>query len=223
MPNVSWVRPLDGPGSVVLGAQASHFCPRATATDSMGGGGKPNIDELYEVDIVQCQADGTEVWGKLLINSFDLTWKDDRRLREAPSTCLGCLQGDGRDGSLFEAVPGATKHNEELLYAAIKVPMAWDKKAQEFRKAIEMDPHQTAVKPPHLQPGGKSKPPVLPAVHSIYCLGRKLEGGYQRRIHAAMVAGRPLILLGEGETYDRTRWAPIAGTEADPPILCTVS
>lgn len=188
----------------------------------MGGGGKPDIDELYEVDIVQCQADGTEVWGKLLINSTTLTWKDDLELKETPSTCLGCLK-ENNNGVLFETVPGAKKHNEELLLAAIKGPMAWDKKSQEFVKAINIDPHQTAVKPPHLQPGGKSKPPVLPAVHSIYCLGRKLEGGHSRRVHAAMVAGRPLILLGEGETYDSTRWAPIAGKETDPPISCTVS
>merc|ERR1712153_73264 len=103
--------------------------------------------------------------------------------------------------SLSEVVPGANKHNEELLHAAIKMPMAWDKKGQEFMKAIAMDP-ACGARPPHLQPGGAAKPPDLPAVHSIYCLGRKLEGGFPRRVHAAMVAGRPLILLGEGETYD---------------------
>ena len=80
------------------------------------------------------------------------------------------------------------------------------------------DPHTW-----HLQPGGATKPPDLPAVHSIYCLGRKLEIGFPRRVHAAMVAGRPLILLGEGEAYDSTRWAPIAGKGADASMSCTVS
>ena len=31
-------------------------------------GGEPGINDLYEVDVVQCKADGTEVWGKLLCN-----------------------------------------------------------------------------------------------------------------------------------------------------------
>jgi hypothetical protein len=186
-------------------------------------GGKPGIDDLYEVDIVQCKADGTEVWGKLLCNGPSLTWKDDTQFREAPSTFCGCLmRSDNPAVSLSEAVPGVNKYNEELLHAAIKMPMAWDKKGQEFMKAITMDP-TCGARPPHLQPGGAPKPPDLPAVHSIYCLGRKLEGGFLRRVHAAMVAGGPLILLGEGETYDSTRWAPIAGKEADPPMSCTVS
>jgi len=189
---------------------------------SMGGGDKPGVDDVYEVDIVQCQADGTEVWGKLLINSAFITWKNEKKLKETPSTCLGCLQ-ENNNGILFETVPGAQKHNNELLHAAINEPKVWDKKFHEYMKAVTMDPFQTAVQPPGWNGGGRSEPPVLPAVHSIYCLGRKLEGNYRFRVHEAMVAGRPLILLGEGETYDRTRWAPIAGEEADPPISCTVS
>ena len=183
---------------------------------------KPGIHDLYEVDLVQCKADGTEVWGKVLCNGPSLKWKDDLKHREAQSTFLGCLLRQGPDHSLFEPVSGANKHNEELLHAAIKMPMAWDKKGQEYLKAITMDPF-CGARPPHLQPGGAAKSPNLPAVHSIYCLGRKLDDRFPRRVHAAMVAGRPLILLGEGETYDSTRWAPIAGKEADPPIACTVS
>ena len=185
-------------------------------------GGEPGINDLYEVVVVQCKADGTEVWGKLLCNGPSLQWKDDKQFREAPSTFCGCLMRPDNSVSLSEVVPGANKHNEELLHAAIKMPMAWDKKGQEFMKAIAMDP-ACGARPPHLQPGGAAKSPNLPAVHSIYCLGRKLDDRFPRRVHAAMVAGLPLILLGEGETYDRTRWAPIAGEEADPPISCTVS
>ena len=182
---------------------------------------KPGILDVYEVDIVQCKADGTEVWGKLLCNGPSLKWKDDKELREAPSTCLGCLLYPNNPSSLFESVPGANKHNTELLYAAIKNPKAWDKKEHEFLKAVIMDNNHGAI-PPHMRPGGASKPPDLPAVHSIYCLGKKLEDNIVYRVHAAMVAGRPLILLGEGETYDSARWAPIAGKEADP-MSCTVS
>ena len=186
--------------------------------------GIPGWNDLYEVDIVQCKADGTEVWGKLLINGFNSKWKDESKLREAPSTFLGCLLQNNNPDTPLEAVSGARKDNKEMLLKAIEMPHVWYKEGQEFLKAINMDPERVngPIVPPNQQPGGAPEPPDLPAVHSIYCLGRKLEGRFVFRVHEAMVAGRPLILLGEGETYDETRWAPIAGKEADPPISCTV-
>ena len=68
--------PTGAPGPARRATLEPHSLS-AVESDSMGGGDKPDIDDLYEVDIVQCQADGTEVWRKLLINSTILTWKDD--------------------------------------------------------------------------------------------------------------------------------------------------
>jgi len=187
--------------------------------------GKPDVDEMYEVDIVQCAADGTEVWGKLMCNGPYLTWEANKKLREAPSSFLGCLLYNNHQTSLFEPVPGADKRNEELLHAAIRMPHTWARKgtaAPKVQRALSSDALGSRAAGGAPDPRGASKPPAdLPAVHSIYCLGTKLESDHQRRVHAAMVAERPLILLGEGESYDSKRWAPLAG--AEPAECCTVS
>ena len=47
-------------------------------------------------------------------------------------------------------------------------------------------------------------------VADVYCGGSKLESFHMFRVHGIMEAGRPLVVLGEGQTYDKERWAAIA-------------
>lgn len=44
-------------------------------------------------------------------------------------------------------------------------------------------------------------------VADVYCLGSKLEEFHMFRVHSIMKEGRPLVVLGEGQTYDKQRWA----------------
>ena len=44
----------------------------------------------------------------------------------------------------------------------------------------------------------------------IYSGGEKLDAGHAIRVHGAMKARRPLVVLGKGDVYDKKRWAPIA-------------
>ena len=64
---------------------------------------------------------------------------------------------------------------------------------------------------PHVQgarPG--ARPADLPPVDTIYCLGKNLATDHQRRVHAAMVAKKPLVLLAKGEQYVSKKWETIA-------------
>ena len=44
----------------------------------------------------------------------------------------------------------------------------------------------------------------------VYCGGTKLESFHLLRVHGVMSAGRPLVVLGPQEEYDRPRGAEIA-------------
>lgn len=44
----------------------------------------------------------------------------------------------------------------------------------------------------------------------IYCGGTKLESCHVFRVHGAMRNGLPLVVIREGQSYDKERWAPIA-------------
>jgi hypothetical protein len=57
----------------------------------------------------------------------------------------------------------------------------------------------------------------------IYCGGWKLESMHMFRVHGMMSAGLPIVVVGEGQSYDRERWAPIAEHPSSGDNCCVVS
>ena len=47
-------------------------------------------------------------------------------------------------------------------------------------------------------------------VGDVYAGGHKLESFHLIRVHGVATAGRPLVVMREGQEYDRERWRPLA-------------
>lgn len=57
----------------------------------------------------------------------------------------------------------------------------------------------------------------------VYCNGSRLTEHHLLRVHGMMEAGLPLVLVGQGQTYDQGRWAPIAERQPNDAVCCAIS